>query len=263
MQPFDTIVISDLHLGAPNSRHAELLTFLAQVETDHLILNGDVFDDAKLRGLTPADIEVADALRRTADRIRVTWIVGNHDPAQSWFTGLLGIEPRDEVVCDIGGRTYLICHGHQWDRSLNLPQWLINLADGIYRQCQRVDRSHAFARWIKHKCKRFVKAVQSLQRHAWQTACERGYAGVILGHTHVQGDVAIDGLHYLNSGCWTETPCGFVGIRDGAAQAYQWAARQITPLVARPEASVEEPAHRRATVETFVTHDDEELQTAG
>lgn len=228
MHSFDTIVISDLHLGAPNSRHAELLQFLEKVDTDHLILNGDVFDDAKLRGLMPADVGVLDALRRLADRIRVTWIEGNHDPSAEWCRGLLGIRLCRELVCDIGGRSYLICHGHQWDRSLRLPEWLITGADRVYRLCQYVDRSHGFARWIKHKCKRFVKAVQQLQGHARRTAEERGLSGVILGHTHVLGEAELDGVHYLNSGCWTENPAGFVGIRDGVAQAFRFCEGRMT-----------------------------------
>lgn len=236
MQSFDTIVISDLHLGAPNSRHAEVLQFLEAVETDHLILNGDIFDDARLRGLKQADVEVLDALRRLADRIRVTWIEGNHDPSAEWFSGLLGIKLRRELVCEIGGRSYLICHGHQWDRSLRLPEWLVHGADRVYRLCQHVDRSHVFARWVKHKCKRFVKAVQQLQRHARRSAEERGLSGVILGHTHVLGESELDGVHYLNSGCWTESPAGFVGISDGVAQAFRYCEGRISAITERESA---------------------------
>ncbi len=234
MRPYDTVIISDLHLGARNARHREVLAFLDQIETDHLILNGDVFEDSRLRGLSVADIEVIDALRRYATHTHVEWLLGNHDPPESWFTGLLGIEPRSELELRVDGARYLVCHGHQWDRSMHWPAAIIGGAEAVYRGCQWIDPTHRLARFLKHKSKGFVKAVKSLQRHAHRTAQQRGFAGVILGHTHVLGDSAYEGVHYLNSGCWTESPAGFVGIRDGAARAYQWLPSELAPLSERP-----------------------------
>lgn len=241
MRPFDTIVISDLHLGARNARHNELLAFLDYVETDHLILNGDVFEDSRLRGLKEADIAVVDALRRYNDHTEVTWLGGNHDPEPSWFAGLLGIDAAAEVVVTAGGRSYLVCHGHQWDGSLRWPQWIIDAAELVYRGCQMLDRSHRLARLLKRGSKSFVRAVAILQRHAGETGRRRGLDGVILGHTHVVDDTRVHGIHYLNSGCWTENPSAFVGIRDGEVRAYRWLAGEIVPLIATPAA----PPQRR------------------
>ena len=30
------------------------------------------------------------------------------------------------------------------------------------------------------------------------------------------------GCHYLNSGCWTEKPCSFVGVQGSEARLYDW-----------------------------------------
>ena len=234
VRPFDTIVISDLHLGARNARHSDLLKFLDAVETDHLILNGDVFEDARLRGLGPADVSVVDALRQYGEHTDLTWLVGNHDPESSWYEGLLGIPVREEVVLDVGESRYLVCHGHQWDRSLMWPKFIITSAEYVYRGCQIVDKSHRIARYLKRGSKWFVRAVQSLQRRARVAAVRRRLDGVILGHTHVVADLDADGIHYLNSGCWTESPASFVGIRDGEARAYHWSAGKFAAVVAQP-----------------------------
>lgn len=254
MRPFDTIVISDLHLGARNARHGELLAFLDQVETDHLILNGDVFEDARLRGLGAADIDAVDALRQYALHTDLTWLVGNHDPHPSWFVGLLGIQPADEIVLEVGGWKYLVCHGHKWDRSMHWPSVIIGTADAVYRGCQALDKSHRLARFLKHKSKWFVRAVGSLQRKSLETARRRGYHGVIVGHTHVLGDVDVQGVHYLNSGCWTETPTGFVGIRDGEAQAYRYCDGKISPLCERPVRPLGERRLHESLVENEVEY---------
>lgn len=241
MRKFDAVVVSDLHLGARNSCTDDFLRFLEFIDTDCLILNGDLFDDERLRRLRPCDVRVIDALRLFGQSRRVEWLLGNHDPPADWFAGLLGIETRDELLLDVGGRPYLVYHGHGWDRSLELPGILISTADWIYAGCQWVDPSHRLARVLKRKSKVFCRAVNKLRVCAIATAHERALAGVILGHTHVAHDGWFEGKHYLNSGCWTERPAGFVGVRQGRARHYTWnngAAPKLTsfaPAVAASE----------------------------
>jgi UDP-2,3-diacylglucosamine pyrophosphatase LpxH len=232
MSRFDTVVISDLHLGARNARPEDLLRFL------------DWVDDPRLRGLEHAHARAFEALRDFARTHRVTWICGNHDPHATWWRGVLGIEAQQELVCDFGGQGYLICHGHRWDSSLQLPAPIIAAADGIYHACQWLDPSHRLARRLKRGSKCFCRVVESLRRHAISEARERRLAGVILGHSHVASDVQSDGVHYLNSGCWTERPAGFVGVRDGQPRRYFWEAilRRSLRVASKLQAQVMPPA---------------------
>ncbi|MGD9649132.1 MAG: UDP-2,3-diacylglucosamine diphosphatase [Pirellulales bacterium] len=234
MHPFDAVVVSDLHLGAANSRSGEFLAFLSRLKTDQLILAGDIFDQQRLDGLRPDEVGVLRALRRWAASCRVTWLVGNHDPSIDWFADMLGITAHEEAVLDVGRRQYLVYHGHGWDRSLEWPALLVTASDWIYRAAQRVDRSHNLARRLKHGCKTFCRAVEQLRRQAVVTAGERNFDGVILGHSHVAGDLHCEGVHYLNSGCWTELPAGFVGVRDGEVRAYHWLDGVPAPVVKAP-----------------------------
>ena len=49
---FDTVIISDLHLGSEVSRAAEALGFLQGIHFRRLILLGDIFADLNFRRLT-------------------------------------------------------------------------------------------------------------------------------------------------------------------------------------------------------------------
>ncbi len=48
---FDTVIISDVHLGSKVSQAEDLLNFLDSVHFKHLIINGDVFDSINMHRL--------------------------------------------------------------------------------------------------------------------------------------------------------------------------------------------------------------------
>jgi UDP-2,3-diacylglucosamine pyrophosphatase LpxH len=219
---FDTVVVSDLHLGARNSRTEDFRRFLETIETDRLIVAGDIFDDPWLRGLDRRHVQVLELLRELGRCRSVEWLSGNHDPSAECFEGVLGIEPRNETVIDVYGRQYLVCHGHARDTALELPRAVLRTADAIYRTCQWLDPTHRLARQLKSRSKQFTHSVETRRRWAIAEAKARSFAGVILGHTHAAEEIRLDGVHYLNSGCWTERPSGFVAVRDGHVRQYFW-----------------------------------------
>lgn len=222
MWRFDSVVVSDLHLGAANSRTDAFLSFLDWIQTRQLILAGDIFDTACLKRLDDKHLRVLDALRVFSRDHEIIWLRGNHDPSLQYFRAVIGVSSRDEYVLNANGNEYLIYHGHEWDRSLSLPAWLVNGADSIYHWSQWIDPSHEMARALKRRCKQFCNAIDRLRDAAVCEARRRSFSGVILGHTHVACDQIVDGVHYLNSGCWTEKPAGFVGIRGSTVRQYFW-----------------------------------------
>ena len=179
MQNFDAVVVSDLHLGARNSRGNDFLRFLHTVRTNRLILAGDLFNDNRLRGMQSATCKSSSCCADTSLRVHVDWLIGNHDPSsRCWFEALLGITARDEVVLDVGGSPYLIYHGHGWDPSLSWPQVVVDTADAIYFACQWIDPSHRLARHLKRSSKHFCHVTDVLRRRALDEATNRGMAGV-------------------------------------------------------------------------------------
>jgi len=237
MQRFDTVIVSDLHLGARNSRASELLHFFRRLRCDRLILAGDIFDNPWLRGLTPLHVEVLAELRQLSRECEVIWIGGNHDPSPEFCDAVLGVELRDEYVLLAAGRHYLVCHGHAWDRAIDLPWVIVEGADAIYRCAQRIDPTHRLARYLKRNSKWFCGAVNAVRRRAVWAARRRGLDGVIVGHSHVASEHHWRDVHFVNCGCWTERPAGFVGVRGDQVRQYAW--EQVAP----PELSCSTAPH--------------------
>jgi UDP-2,3-diacylglucosamine pyrophosphatase LpxH len=244
MWKFDAVVVSDLHLGARNSRTSDFLHFLETVETDMLVVNGDLFDSPRLRGLEQRHVEVLAALRRFAAEREVRWILGNHDPSPDWFQAVLGIRAEDEIELEIGGLRYLICHGHRWDSAMHFPQCVIETADAIYRGCQWLDPTHRIARYLKYKSKQFLRVAGRMRRKALTHARAQRFDGICVGHTHMAGDFENDGVRYFNSGCWTESPATFIGVRDGRPCVYSWD-MDVLPEISRGQ---EPPRDRRRAI---------------
>jgi UDP-2,3-diacylglucosamine pyrophosphatase LpxH len=231
MSGFDTVVVSDIHLGARNSRGADLVRFFEEVPFDRLVVNGDLFDSPRFRRMRPQDFMVLDALRGIAEQRSVEWILGNHDPAPAAFSAMLGVKASDEIALDLGGCRYLVCHGHRWDRSLEAPGAIVAGADAIYFITQCLDPTHHLSRSLKRLSKVFCNVSDAIQRGGVKEAAKRGFDGIILGHSHLVSDLfAEEGVHFVNGGCWTERPCSFVGIRGNDVRAYLWEADEFYPL---------------------------------
>ncbi|HEX5269713.1 MAG TPA: UDP-2,3-diacylglucosamine diphosphatase [Gemmataceae bacterium] len=222
----NTLIISDLHLGARNSR-TDLIAELLEGDFDRLVLNGDTVDAPDLRRFRPRDWRVIDALRTAARSRELVLVRGNHDvpargdPARAagLLSGLLGTELRNEYALDVGGEPYLVVHGDRFDVTINLT-WVGDVADLIYRGVQRLSRPAARA--LKAGSKHVCGVAGAVQGGALAYARERGFAGVITGHTHFHHDEHIDGLHYLNTGCWVDHPCSYVQVQDGVARLRHW-----------------------------------------
>ena len=119
----------------------------------------------------------------------------------------------------MGGDRYLVVHGDRFDVTMNLT-WVGDAADVVYRGVQRVSRPAAH--FLKAASKHVCGVVGAVQRGALAHARERGFAGIITGHTHFHHDEHIDGLHYLNTGCWVDQPCSYVQVEGGVARLRHW-----------------------------------------
>lgn len=216
----DAIILSDLHLGAPNCQDQPLLRLLESIqdgglETRQLILNGDVFDSIDFRRLPTSHWAILAKLRQLTEEMPVRWIVGNHDSPRSAFSTLLGNHLLEEYVLQSGGRRLLVLHGHQFDSFLEKHVILTHAADWGYRMLQIVDPSHRVARFAKRTSKTFLRCTDKVRDEASAHALMRCMDGVICGHTHRAVIEENDDFGYYNSGCWTELPCTYLSVKSG------------------------------------------------
>ena len=238
-----TLIISDLHLGARNSR-ADLIADLLRTDFDRLVLNGDTVDHPDPRRLRAPDWRVVALLKAVARERELVVVRGNHDAlpgpgnargATHFVAELLRTPVVEEYVLEVGGGRYLVVHGDQFDGTMNLT-WVGDVADWVYQGMQRLSRP--LAHFAKQASKHVCGVVESVERGAVAHARRRGFAGIITGHTHFWHDERRDGLHSLNTGCWVDAPCSYVLAEDDAVRLVHWTERgaRAVPRPARMSA---------------------------
>jgi UDP-2,3-diacylglucosamine pyrophosphatase LpxH len=131
---------------------------------------------------------------------------------------LLGVPMREEYRLEAGGREYLVTHGDRFDPALasELPR---NVAGWFYQTTRKMNKK--WARWLKKYSARWGGQLAHIRRQAADYARQQGCGGVLIGHTHHADDAHLDGVHYVNTGCWTESPCAYVTAERDALQLHQ------------------------------------------
>jgi len=200
------VIISDVHLGSRHCLYAELMAFLDRLPDDAaLVLNGDI-DSYRLRASAGLQIRREAALARLREesaRRKVAWVRGNHD----W------LRPADDLpevlfVPDLAiDGALFVAHGHVFDslKPNTFPLiWFFRMLHRI-RILLGAESVH-----VARYAKRYPRLYGILRRHVANRAVafarRNGYAAVTCGHTHFAEDTQIDGIRYLNTGSWTETP---------------------------------------------------------
>src|SRR5262245_5540032 len=219
----DALIISDLHLGSHNCQARALTHFLhdlhrGRTDARRLVLNGDVFDSIDFRRLKKHHWKVLSLLRKLSDMVEIVWVTGNHDGPAEVVSHLLGVEVRDELVLESGGRRILLLHGHRFDQFIEDHPVLTAIGDLTYRALQKIDSSHAVARAVKRKSKTFLRCVAKIETESVEYARSLGCDAVCCGHTHVPVANETGPIAYFNSGCWTEKPCHYLAVTDGRVE---------------------------------------------
>lgn len=214
------VIVSDLHIGSGVSQSEKILHFLDNLNTDVLVLAGDIIDVDHTKRLNKRDWEIFSKLRKLSKKTRVICLPGNHDAKiLGVIADLLGFEYTQEFEFLVGKRRILVTHGDRFDHFIS-KFWLITeIASGVYYYyLQRFSsKKQVIARSLKRHSKSFVKCVENVKKGAINYAQVKGYDTIIVGHTHCK-EYTYDGV-YLNSGCWTEVECSYVEInRDGIVQ---------------------------------------------
>lgn len=214
-----TLVLSDLHMGAYNGKSREALKVLKSGKFDELILNGDTYEtNYPLRNLSEYDTVFAAAVSQLAQRIPVRAICGNHDdnlaPAALSALGLQ--EMHDFLLVPYGEEVALIIHGHQGDGSLPKPGSVKEKVGTL---------AHTVAMRLHMKGlhdrvgNRAVGLNGSVQRNALEFASQHSAQTVICGHTHESRVHSQHGVTYINGGGFAGN-VGFVTLSPSEVVLY-------------------------------------------
>ncbi len=205
------IIVSDLHIGS-NFFHSEAFErFLQEIPQDHeLVLNGDIIDSPFAK-LNPSQQRILDLIEQISHRQKVVWVHGNHD--NGYLPGRFGRVhfKRLHAVED----RLLIAHGDDFDEIMPKNQIFMKAFKLMHNLriklgAKPVHVAEYAKRWVY-----FYKVLRkNVMMNAVKYAQENGYAAVTCGHTHYAEDVVVNGVRYLNTGAWTESPAFFLHLSD-------------------------------------------------
>ena len=225
------IFVSDLHIASRKCKTEPLIEFLKTNESGETYLVGDVIDIWRFTQVFQFGKEeqtrhinvVRKLLKRAKKDKQLYYIYGNHDEMMSKFEeskvfGNIHLAQKFNYTAS-DGRKYLVIHGHQFDilSKFNWSTWVGKVGDIGYEILMdlnewfnRIRRMMGFkyfslSKAIKVKVKKAAYFISNFETTLADYAKSQGYDGVICGHIHDPADKMIDGVHYLNCGCWTDT----------------------------------------------------------
>jgi len=232
---FETVFLSDLHLGTPESKTSELLDFLKHCRCKTLFLNGDIIDGWALKRGTAwskRHTRVIRAILKKSEKegTKVIYLRGNHDDILDRFFPMnFGpIELRKEAIhTGQDGKRYLVVHGDGFDSVSTRFRWLAVLGAFGYDSLLSINRIYnKYRKWrgkeyysmskrVKEKVKSAVSFVSQYEDQLIEFARKRGCDGIICGHIHTPEDKPVGSVRYLNSGDWVENMSCVVEHADG------------------------------------------------
>jgi UDP-2,3-diacylglucosamine pyrophosphatase LpxH len=243
---YKSIFVSDIHLGTRFCQADAFLDFLKDIESENLILVGDIIDGWAIKrrfnwAQSHSDV-MQKVLRKARKGTKVTYITGNHDEFLRDFIPLFlgdNFEIKNEMIYDaINGKRYLVTHGDFFDAITMTKRWLAVLGDIGYdftlylnhhlntlRKLFRIQKHWSFSKYIKDNVKSSVSFITNFEEILAEYAKRHKYEGVICGHIHKAEQKLIDGIEYKNCGDWVESCTAVVEHFDGRFEIIHWLER--------------------------------------
>ena len=202
-------IVSDLHLGSAYFSHRPFLAWLDSLpEALPLILNGDVIDDPR-HPLNQVHQDVLGRLVAESHQRPLVWVYGNHDEDLHLAeTGRIQFARHWAI-----GHRLLIVHGDDLDEVMPRHYYFKKFFKWVHRLRIRLGFPDMHVAQYAKKWGLLYRVLsQHVARKALRLARSQGFAAVTCGHTHAALDLREDGVRYLNTGAWTETPHHFIAV---------------------------------------------------
>jgi UDP-2,3-diacylglucosamine pyrophosphatase LpxH len=224
---YDTLILSDLHLGSEISRAEQATRMLRENRFRRLILLGDIFSDLNFGRLTKPHWKFLSYIRKLSNPkrgIEVVWVEGNHDSGLSdVMSHLVGVKVYQEYEWEFAGRRHLAIHGHQFDRFAVNNLLFSSLATWLHLSLQKFDfKDKAFSRFLDRLGARWLRLSSKVAAGALLHARTREATRVFCGHTHQALTSEKDGVAYYNSGSWTDFPPTYITVDSGGVSIHEY-----------------------------------------
>lgn len=227
---YDTLILSDVHLGAETSRAREATRVLKEKRFRRLILLGDIFADLNFGRLTKEHWKFLGFIRKLSNPkrgVEVVWVEGNHDTGLTdIMSHLVGVRVYQEYAWNYMGLRHLAIHGHQFDNVGINNMRLNHLGTLCYFQIQRLDfKNKPIARMIDRLNTRWLRLSPKVASGALAHARFHQADRIFCGHTHDPMHQERDGIHYYNSGAWVDAKPTYITIDQEGVRIHEYDGR--------------------------------------
>lgn len=232
LQPYDVLILSDLHLGSKTSKPCDALQVLKNLQFHRLILLGDIFSDLNFARLNKEHWRFLSYIRKLSNPKRdidVVWIEGNHDYGLTdVMSHLVGIPVYQEYFWVANGVGHLAIHGHQFDRLIFKNKLFINrLIVSLHLSVQKLEPKGLYlSRMLDNLAgARWQRQTSRVAQKALIYAKSRGAVRVFCGHTH-EPTIQIDNkMEYYNAGSWTCNRPTYITVRGQEIKIHEYTER--------------------------------------
>jgi len=229
---YNTLILSDLHLGAETSHAREARRVLKETRFERLILLGDIFADLNFARLTKDHWRFLGTIRKLSNpkrKIEVVWVEGNHDHGlANIMSHLVGVRVYEQYRWQFRGVRHIAIHGHQFDGFQVNRVRLSRLGTSLYLQLQKLDfKSKPIARLIDRLNTRWLRMSPKVAAGALGYARHHGAERIFCGHTHEAVHVAEDGIHYFNAGGWVDSKLTYLTVDEQGVQIHDYNEREF------------------------------------
>jgi UDP-2,3-diacylglucosamine pyrophosphatase LpxH len=225
---YDTLILSDLHLGAAMSRARDAMRVLQQNHYRRLILNGDIFADLNFARLKKEHWKFLGFIRKLSNpkrNVEVVWVEGNHDHGLTQIMShLVGVRAYHEYSWEYQGLRHIAVHGHQFD-SFGVNNVRFNYLFGtlLYLQLQKWDtKSKMLTRFLDRLNTRWLRLSAKVAAGALAYARHHQAARIFCGHTHAALHRPEDGIDYYNSGSWIDDHPTYITVGEEGVQIHEY-----------------------------------------
>jgi UDP-2,3-diacylglucosamine pyrophosphatase LpxH len=230
---YNTLILSDLHLGADMSHAREATRVLKGNSFQRLILLGDIFADLNFARLTKEHWKFLGYIRKLSNpkrKIEVVWVEGNHDHGLATIMShLVGVRVYQHYKWTCGGLRHLAIHGHQFDGFQVNNVRLSKLGTSFYLKLQKLDfKSKPIARLIDRLNTRWLRMSSKVAVGALQFARHHGAQRIFCGHTHEAVHVQQDGIDYYNAGGWVDARMTYLTVDEQEVRIHDFNEHDFT-----------------------------------
>ena len=224
---YNTLFISDIHLGSKLTQSNKLINFLENNTFNKIYLVGDIINMNKLKKKflwRRKHNNIIQHFLKLSKTIEIIYIYGKSDIILDEFVGQrFGniIIKESDIHYTNNQEECLVIHGHKFENMLILYTKFYKLGIIAYKLILWVNKiinkffrflkipSWSLSLYLKRRNKAAKNYIQKFEEMvAIYTKKEEMVDIVIAGYIHTPADKIVEGVRYLNCGCWTEfTSC--------------------------------------------------------